>query len=76
MSALLLVFALSVRGQIDSGAITGRVNDTTGAVVANAQVTIVQTDMNFETSTLTNSEGVYRAQYLRPGPYRITISAP
>jgi len=48
---MLLLFALSGWGQIDNGNITGRVTDSTGAVIAGAQVTVVQTDMNFETIT-------------------------
>jgi len=76
MWALLLVLAPSASGQIDTGVITGRVSDSSGAVVANAAVSIVQADMNFETSAKTNADGEYRVQSLRPGPYRVTISAP
>jgi hypothetical protein len=74
--ALLLVFALAAWAQLDTGTIAGRVNDSTGAVVANAQISIVQTDMNFETLSQTNETGLYRAQSLRPGPYRVTVTAP
>ena len=76
MFALLLVIALPAWGQIDNGNITGRVMDSTGAVIAGAAVTVTQTEMNFETVTQTNEEGIYRAQSLRPGPYRIVVSAP
>ncbi len=74
--ALLILFAAPLWAQIDNGNITGRVSDSTGAVIAGAQVSIVQTEMNFETATQTNAEGIYRAQSLRPGPYRITITSP
>ncbi|MGA3098154.1 MAG: TonB-dependent receptor [Bryobacteraceae bacterium] len=76
MFALLLVFAVSAWAQLDTGTIAGRVSDATGAVVANAQISIVQTDTNFETLSQTNEEGLYRAQSLRPGPYRVTVTAP
>ncbi|MCL6547060.1 MAG: carboxypeptidase-like regulatory domain-containing protein, partial [Bryobacteraceae bacterium] len=73
---LTLGLSLALWAQIENGNITGRVTDPTGAVVVGAQVTVTQTAMNFETVTVTNEEGLYRALNLRPGPYRITITAP
>jgi len=73
---LSLGLSLALWAQIENGNITGRVTDPTGAVVVGAQVTVTQTAMNFETVTVTNEEGLYRALNLRPGPYRITITAP
>jgi hypothetical protein len=73
--ALTLLLALSLCAQIDNGNITGRVSDQSGAAVVGAQVTVVQTEMNFETVTQTNGEGLYRALNLRPGPYRVTVVA-
>lgn len=73
--ALLLSACPLMYGQ-DSGAITGRITDPTGAVVPNAAVTVTQTDINYETKTLTNGDGLYRVLSLRPGPYRVSIAAP
>jgi hypothetical protein len=73
MAILLIVLPLCA--QIDNGNITGRVTDPTGAVIPGAQVTVTQTAMNFETVAQTNEEGLYRAVQLRPGPYRITVTA-
>jgi hypothetical protein len=70
-----LLLALPLCAQIDNGNITGRVTDPTGAVVAGAQVTVTQTDMNFETISTTNAEGIYWARELRPGPYRVAVVA-
>jgi hypothetical protein len=75
VAALLALLVFPVFAQIDTGTITGRVTDPSGAVVAGAQVTVVQTEMNFENVTQTNPEGIFRVQSLRPGPYRITVSA-
>jgi hypothetical protein len=58
------------------GIIGGRVIDPSGATVVGAAITVTQTEMNFENATVTNSEGLYRVQSLRPGPYRVTVSAP
>jgi hypothetical protein len=40
-----------------------------------AQVTVTQTEMNFEAVTTTNEEDLYRPLSLRPGPYRVTVVA-
>jgi len=73
--AVLLLATSPLRAQIDNGNITGRVTDPTGASIVGAQVTVTQTDMNFETVATTNQEGIYRALNLRPGPYRLTVVA-
>jgi hypothetical protein len=72
-----LALALAAPGfpQIDNGNITGRVTDPSGAPIVGAQVTVTQTEMNFETLATSNEEGIYRALNLRPGPYRVTIVA-
>ena len=58
------------------GYLTGTVTDSSSAVVASAQVTVTNAATNFETSTVTNSEGLYRITFLRPGTYRVRITAP
>jgi hypothetical protein len=73
LAALLL--ASPSFAQIDNGNITGRITDTSGAVIAGAQVTVTQVEMNFETVTQTNEEGIFRAVQLRPGPYRVMVVA-
>ncbi|MGQ9634693.1 MAG: carboxypeptidase-like regulatory domain-containing protein [Bryobacteraceae bacterium] len=72
---LLVLLAVPAMAQLDTGTITGRVTDPTGAVIAGAQVLVVRTDTNFEYPTQTNNEGLYRVQALRPGPYRVEVSA-
>ncbi|MEO8593737.1 MAG: carboxypeptidase-like regulatory domain-containing protein [Candidatus Solibacter sp.] len=73
--AALLAVAVPLLAQIDNGNITGRVTDPTGAAIAGAQVNVTQIEMNFETNITTNEEGLYRAMNLRPGPYRVTVTA-
>src|SRR3954468_6629295 len=60
----------------DTGVLTGTVTDTSNSVVVNAEVTAVNADTNFETNTVTNAEGLYRIPFLRPGTYRVKITAP
>lgn len=58
------------------GSILGTVFDPTGAVVANATVTIANNATNQTTRETTNSSGYYVAPLLQPGIYTITVSAP
>src|SRR5689334_6955624 len=75
-AALLAAIAtFCLTAQVDTGTITGRVTDSTGAVVPNAQVTIVQPETNFKFDSVTNNEGIYRVQSLHPGVYTVTIRA-
>ena len=61
--------------QLDSGTFSGRVIDSSGAVVPNAQVTVVNAETNFESTSITNADGLFRVPSLRPGPYRAQIKA-
>lgn len=61
--------------QISTGTITGTVVDPSGAAIPGAQVTVVQTETNFESRATANSEGIYRVQSLLPGTYRLTFQA-
>ena len=60
----------------DTGVLAGTVTDSSGAVVAGAAVLATNVSNNFETATVTNSEGIYRIPFLRPGDYRVKITAP
>ncbi|MCC7175408.1 MAG: TonB-dependent receptor [Bryobacterales bacterium] len=72
--AISLVLAPSAFSQ-DTATLTGMVTDPTGAVVVGAQVTISNVATNIETATQTNTQGLYRVPALRPGTYRIAVSA-
>ena len=60
----------------DLGTITGSVTDSSGALVPNATVTILDLSTNTPRETKTNAEGVYRVFGLRPGGYKVTVAAP
>ncbi len=53
----------------------GTVTDPTGAVVANAQVTIVLTGQSTVHTTVTNESGNYTEPDLPPGTYTVTATA-
>src|SRR5205814_1127062 len=44
-------------------------------VVVGAKVTAINAATNFETTAETNAEGLYRIPFLRPGTYRVRITA-
>ena len=75
LTVLIGAFALaaSLFGQADTGTITGRVSDTSGAAVAGVAITVIQKENNFTFSSVTNSEGIYRVQSLQPGTYNVTF---
>ncbi len=62
-------------GQGTTGTITGLVTDPTGAVVPNANVTIINEAKGARYDLRTNSAGVYYATSLLPGTYSIQVSA-
>jgi hypothetical protein len=72
-----LAFALlqPLSAQLDTGNITGRVTDPTGAAVLGAKVIVTQTETNIVTEATTNDQGIYRALNLRPGPYKVEATA-
>src|SRR4051794_11093392 len=77
MTILLLTLGLfpvtSLWSQLDTATISGRVSDSSGGVVPGAQVTVVNTETNFENSTVSNADGLFRVPTLRPGPYRVEV---
>ena len=62
-------------GQVDEGSITGTVQDSSGAVVPNAQVTLLNTDQGLTLQTKTGSTGAYSFSPVRIGHYTITVTA-
>ena len=72
---LLLGAAQTLFAQVDQGAITGAVQDSSGAVVANAQVTLTNTDNGLTQQTTTNTNGEYTFSPVRIGNYAIAATA-
>jgi len=59
-----------------SGTLSGTISDSSGAVIAEAEVTARQTSTGIERSTKTNSNGFYSLPALRAGEYVILAYAP
>jgi hypothetical protein len=66
-----LVWAQSERGNI-----AGLITDPTGAVVAAAELNVVNRDTNATARAVSNASGEFNVPNLLPGTYRIEITAP
>src|SRR5258706_5272467 len=74
--ALLLALTCSfVFAQTNTGAITGIVHDSAGAVVPNAKVVIKEINTNATVNTVTTQAGNYTAPSLSIGAYEVAVTA-
>src|SRR6476661_5603326 len=60
---------------VTSGALSGRVEDSRGAVVSGANVTATNLETNQRLATRSDGEGRYRFPYLRTGEYDLSVEA-
>jgi hypothetical protein len=58
-----------------TGTVLGTVTDSSGAIVANAKVTVTNTGTNVPFRTTTTSSGDYYAPSLNPGSYKVTVES-
>lgn len=69
-----IIFVCVASAQVDSGAISGVVSDSSGAVIPGAKVQLTQESTNVEQDLVTNASGFYSAPALHPGTYSITVA--
>ena len=74
--ALLLAPARLLLGQTDQGTITGVVQDPSGAVIGNANVTLTNVDEGQVLKSRTDGAGVYVFSPVKIGNYKVSASAP
>ena len=65
----------AARAQVDQGTITGIVQDSSGAVIPNVQVTVTDLDTGLVLQTKTNASGTYVVSPLKIGNYTVTATA-
>ena len=68
-----LVLSACLSAQVATGRITGRVIDSSGAIVPGASVKSVNVHTNVGTSTVSTSDGVFDVLNLIPGQYRLEV---
>jgi hypothetical protein len=71
--SLALAGASLVRSQSTNASLTGRITDSTKAVVPNAKVVAINTGTRLRYETVTNDTGSYYVTNLPPGTYRIEV---
>ena len=74
--AFLLAGALGAAAQSTGGRIAGRVTDLTGAVIADADVTVIQESTHITRAARTDGSGHYVLLELPVGSYRVQFDAP
>ncbi len=70
------MFSIGAHAQAVNATVLGTVNDTSGAVVPNANVSITEAGTGFTRTTTTNSSGNYVFPNLPPGVYGVEVQAP
>ena len=68
---LLLSAAGALYAQAHRSIILGQVTDSTGAVIAGAEVKVIQKSTNVTRATVTNQDGHYEVPGLLPDTYRV-----
>jgi hypothetical protein len=60
---------------VTSGALSGRIEDSRGAVISGANVIATNLETKLRLATTSDNEGRYRFPYLRTGAYDLTVEA-
>jgi len=76
MLALAVLFSSPVHAQVSGATLTGTVMDQSGAVIANAKLSITNKATDVTREVTTDTSGLYSAPNLQPGIYDITVEAP
>ena len=78
LAALLLlpVAALRVAAEGASGSISGTVRDPSGAVIPNANVTLVNVEQKVKIEGRSGADGTFKFAAIPPGGYRLEITRP
>lgn len=61
--------------QSDNSSIAGTITDSTGAVIAGANISVISELTNAERKTLSNQSGFYTIAGLAPGKYTVTVTS-
>jgi hypothetical protein len=73
--SLACMWVPSAWGQLDQGAVTGVVQDTTGAVIAKATLTLTNTDTSLQLYATSNDSGIFTFSPVKIGHYKVQATA-
>src|SRR5438874_567597 len=73
---IILLTASAASAQLSTAELSGRVTDTSGAVLPGVTVTMTQTDTQATRTAVTDADGTYVISNLPTGPYRLEVSLP
>jgi hypothetical protein len=68
-----LLLAVNCLAQVEQGAVSGVVTDSSGAVIPKAKVTATNQATGVAATSETTGEGYYKLPYLLPGSYALTV---
>jgi hypothetical protein len=75
-ACLLLFAAYGAFAQVDQGTITGVVQDSSGAVIPNASVSLTNVDTGLVLQAKSNGSGLFTFSPIKIGAYSISVTAP
>src|SRR6267378_4930124 len=71
---ILLLTSAAASAQLSTAELSGRVTDSSGAVLPGVTVTMTQTDTQATRTSVTDADGAYVLSNLPTGPYRLEVS--
>ncbi len=75
LAAMIAMAAQPGFGQAVYGSIYGTVTDTTGAVIPNATITVIDTAKGTSSTVTSNASGEFTADHLIPDTYEVKVAA-
>jgi hypothetical protein len=73
---VLLLIGLGARAGAQTAQLSGRISDSSSAVVAGAAVTVITLETSAHRRLQSNLEGYFSAPFLPPGTYRVIVEHP
>jgi hypothetical protein len=71
-----MLFVAAAAFSQTSASLVGSVKDPTGAIVANAGITVTNADKGITRNTVSNGDGEWAVPALYPGKYDLIVTAP
>lgn len=76
LSLFMILMSLPLLAQVDQGAVTGVIKDSTGATIPGATVTLTDTDNGLVLTGKSDASGIYTFSPVKIGNYKITATHP